>query len=155
MIMSYQKFFPTLDSFFEDKKDVTFLINMRKAYNEVYKPKDDSEWFLTQHLRLGMAIRNQLRNVQPDCDVGGNWDDHYVYVLNAYLDSKIQVENNPNPVTDYADYNKLRREELMRIIKPIEDYMNKFCCPHDKLIVTQGNAELLSGELSIPLEVLD
>lgn len=53
-----------------------------------------------------------------------------------------------------SDFNRLRTEELKKVIKPIEEFMNKYCCPHDKLIVEQGHAELLSGELCIPLEVL-
>ena len=51
--------------------------------------------------------------------------------------------------------NTTRMAELQKIIKPIEDYMNKYCCPHDMLVIQQGRAELFSGELSIPLEILD
>jgi hypothetical protein len=51
--------------------------------------------------------------------------------------------------------NTIRMTELQKIIKPIEDYMNKYCCPHDMLVIQQGNAQLFSGELSIQLEVQD
>lgn len=54
-----------------------------------------------------------------------------------------------------AELNKQRMEELEKIKKPLEDFMNKWCCPHDTLIVTQGHMELLSGEVVIPLEILD
>lgn len=54
-----------------------------------------------------------------------------------------------------VNFNKLRSEELQKIIKPIEEFMNKYCCPHDTLLVTQGHAELLGGEIGIPLEILD
>jgi hypothetical protein len=54
-----------------------------------------------------------------------------------------------------ADYNKARLEALQEISKTLEDFMNKWCCPHDTLIVTQGHAELLSGEIAIPLKILD
>ena len=51
--------------------------------------------------------------------------------------------------------NQKRLEELKKIIKPIEEYMNKYCSPHDILVIEQGRAKLYSGELSIPLEILD
>lgn len=57
--------------------------------------------------------------------------------------------------TKLAKLNERRSEELKKIIKPIEDYMNKWCCPHDMLIIQQGHAELFSGNLSIPLEIPD
>jgi hypothetical protein len=56
---------------------------------------------------------------------------------------------------DRSEFNKTRIEELEKIKKPIEDFLNKFCCPHDTLIATQGHMELLSGEIAIPLEILD
>ena len=57
--------------------------------------------------------------------------------------------------TELAKLNKQRSEELQKVIKPIEEFMNKWCCPHDILIIQQGRAELFSGNLSIPLEVPD
>jgi hypothetical protein len=54
-----------------------------------------------------------------------------------------------------AELNKQRLEELLKLKKPLEDFMNKYCCPHDMLIVTQGHVELLSGEVAFPLEILD
>jgi hypothetical protein len=60
-----------------------------------------------------------------------------------------------NSTKSLADFNRERSEELKKIIKPLELYMNKYCCPHDILIVTQGRAELFSGELSILLEIPD
>ena len=57
--------------------------------------------------------------------------------------------------TKLAKLNERRSEELKKIIKPIEDYMNKWCCPHDMLIIQQGRAELFSGNLSMPLEIPD
>ena len=51
--------------------------------------------------------------------------------------------------------NKERQEALEKIIKPLQEYMNDWCTPHDILIIQQGNAQLYSGELSIILEIRD
>jgi hypothetical protein len=59
---------------------------MRKAYNECYSPDDKNEWFLTQHFNYGMAVRNYLRTFVSDKEIGGNWDDHYMDVVNKFLD---------------------------------------------------------------------
>lgn len=53
------------------------------------------------------------------------------------------------------ELNKRRLAELEKIKKPLEDFINKYCCPHDTLIITQGHIELLSGEIVIPLKLLD
>lgn len=54
-----------------------------------------------------------------------------------------------------AEFKKQKREEFEKLKKPLEDFMNKWCCPHDTLIVAQGHMELLNGEIAIPLEILD
>ena len=54
-----------------------------------------------------------------------------------------------------AEFKKQKREEFEKLKKPLEDFMNKWCCPHDTLIVVQGHMELLNGEIGIPLEILD
>jgi len=54
-----------------------------------------------------------------------------------------------------TEINKQRTEELQKIIKPIEEFMNKYCCPHDMLVIQQGFVQLLSGEVGIPLEIPD
>lgn len=56
---------------------------------------------------------------------------------------------------DITKFNEQRREKLLKLKKPLEDFMNQYCCPHDTLIVTQGHVELLSGEIAIPLEIMD
>ena len=51
--------------------------------------------------------------------------------------------------------NAERTEELKKIIEPIQDWINKYGCPHDVLIIEQGHAKFYSGELSIILKMLD
>lgn len=51
--------------------------------------------------------------------------------------------------------NQKRREELEKIIEPIQEWINEWGTPHDILIIQQGNAQLYSGELSIPLKIRD
>ena len=56
---------------------------------------------------------------------------------------------------DKTEFNKQRLEALVEIKKSLEDFINTWCCQHDILIIQQGNIQLFSGEISIPLEVLD
>lgn len=56
---------------------------------------------------------------------------------------------------DKSEFSKQKKVEFEKLKKPLEDFMNKWCCPHDILIATQGHMELLSGEMVIPLEILD
>lgn len=56
---------------------------------------------------------------------------------------------------DRSEFNKQKKIEFEKLKKPLEDFMNKWCCPHDTLIVTQGHMELLNGEMAMPLEILD
>lgn len=51
--------------------------------------------------------------------------------------------------------NQKRREELEKIIEPIQEWINEWGTPRDILIIQQGNAQLYSGELSIPLKIWD
>ena len=51
--------------------------------------------------------------------------------------------------------NKEKIESLRKIIEPIEQWINENACPHDKLIITQGNVEFTSGEFGIPLDIKD
>ena len=51
--------------------------------------------------------------------------------------------------------NQNRREELEKIIEPLQEWINEWGTPHDILIIQQGNAQLYSGELSIQLKIRD
>lgn len=51
--------------------------------------------------------------------------------------------------------NREKIESLRKIIEPIEEWINENACPHDKLIITQGNVEFVSGEFGIPLKIRD
>ena len=44
---------------------------------------------------------------------------------------------------------------MLEAIKPVKEFMDKWCCPNDILVVQQGSAELYSGEIAIPMEVAD
>jgi hypothetical protein len=56
---------------------------------------------------------------------------------------------------DKTEFSKQRMEAFEKLKEPLENFVNKWCCPHDTLIVTQGHMELLSGEMAIPLKILD
>lgn len=55
----------------------------------------------------------------------------------------------------FEDSNREKIESLRKIIEPIEEWINENACPHDKLIITQGNVEFTSGEFGIPLKIKD
>lgn len=42
---------------------------------------------------------------------------------------------------------KKRSEALKEAAKPLIEYVNKHCCPHDIIIVQQGSVELFNGEM--------
>ena len=46
-------------------------------------------------------------------------------------------------------------DEFKTAAKPLIDWMQKNCNPHDKAIVTLGGAELVSGEMGFTVEVPD
>ena len=46
-------------------------------------------------------------------------------------------------------------KELKKASESLIDFMNKYCCPHDVVIVQQGHIELLNGEIGIPTKILD
>lgn len=65
---------------------------------------------------------------------------------------EIQMEKIENP---YKSLNEIRTEELKKIIEPLQEWINEYGTPHDKLIITQGNVEFVSGEFGIPLKIRD
>jgi hypothetical protein len=40
-------------------------------------------------------------------------------------------------------------------VKPLEEFVNKYCCPHDIIVIEQGHASVYSGEMAVPLKLLD
>lgn len=48
-----------------------------------------------------------------------------------------------------------KMEELKKASKPLVDFVNKNCCPHDIIVIQQGNVQIFNGEMSIPTEILD
>lgn len=68
------------------------------------------------------------------------------------------VEVNSKTVSQYyekSDFDEKKGEEFEKLKQPLKDFMNKYCCPHDTLIVQQGHMELLNGEMALPLKILD
>lgn len=50
---------------------------------------------------------------------------------------------------------KLDREEFRNVAKPVVEWLQRNGCPHDKIIVGYGEAELFSGEMGFVVEVPD
>ena len=48
-----------------------------------------------------------------------------------------------------------KMKELEKASKPLVDFVNKYCCPHDIIIIQQGNVQIFNGEISIPTKILD
>ena len=51
------------------------------------------------------------------------------------------------------EYNRDRMAAFDEAIKPMIQFVNKYCTPHDIVVVQQGFAELYSGEMVIPFPV--
>lgn len=47
------------------------------------------------------------------------------------------------------------REEFKEACKPLIAYMQKHCCPHDTVLVTQTDAELVSGQMCVGYDFND
>lgn len=50
---------------------------------------------------------------------------------------------------------KEKQEELYKASLPLLDFMNKYYCPHDKAILTEGLVEIVRGDMGITLPVRD
>ena len=52
-----------------------------------------------------------------------------------------------------------KRAEKMKALeeasKPLVDFVNEWCCPHDIITIEQGNVTLYSGEMAFPTKILD
>ncbi len=46
-------------------------------------------------------------------------------------------------------------EEFKKVMQPAVEWMQKNCCPHDKVIIQYDGAELVSGEMAFSVEVPD
>lgn len=48
-----------------------------------------------------------------------------------------------------------RSKELKEASLPLLNFMNKYYCPHDSAILTEGKVEIVCGDMTIPLPVRD
>ena len=46
-------------------------------------------------------------------------------------------------------------EEFKKLCQPLVDYLNEYGNPHQTIIITQADAELLSGEMATQFELVD
>jgi hypothetical protein len=54
-----------------------------------------------------------------------------------------------------AEEYKVRSEELQKASLPLLEFLNKYYDPHTIAIVTEGNVEILIGEMTATLPVRD
>lgn len=50
---------------------------------------------------------------------------------------------------------KDKMNKLEEVSKPLIDFVNEYCCPHDIIVIQQGNVQIFNGEMSIPTKILD
>ena len=55
---------------------------------------------------------------------------------------------------DDLEFRKMS-EELYEASLPLLEFMNKYYCPHDYAILTEGRVEIVCGNMGIPLPVRD
>lgn len=65
------------------------------------------------------------------------------------------IENIENIKINRQIKRENKMKELEKASKPLVEFMNQYCCPHDVIMVQQGHVELLNGEIGIPTEILD
>lgn len=52
------------------------------------------------------------------------------------------------------EYQK-RSKELIEASLPLLEFMNKYYCPHDSAILTEGRVDIVCGNMYVPLPVRD
>lgn len=60
-----------------------------------------------------------------------------------------------NTETSVGRFNKEQVEEFKKASQYLIDYINKYGCPHDTVMVGMGYAEFLSGEMCATYPVPD
>jgi len=51
--------------------------------------------------------------------------------------------------------NQERANDFKAACKPMEEFINKWGCPHDTVIITQSGAEFKTGEIGVPFKLRD
>jgi hypothetical protein len=126
---------------------------------------------------MSFNVGDKVR-VRSDLEVGGNYQgvtlfegemasyrgkvgqitgvdvDEVEYDQVYQIDGRFYFSNEmlePNPIPTPS-----KIEEELKKIKPLlEEFVNKYCCPHDILVVQQGSVELYSGQMVLPMKILD
>jgi hypothetical protein len=62
----------------------------------------------------------------------------------------VSVGNDPHPVDD-----KKKFEEFNEACLPVLEFLNKYYDPHSYAVITEGRAEIVRGEIGIPLPIRD
>ena len=57
--------------------------------------------------------------------------------------------------TEMGRKNLERINELEKIAQPLVDFVNKYCSPHDIIIIQQGSFEIYQGSGAFPTAVAD
>lgn len=66
-----------------------------------------------------------------------------------------KIADNPLHPQTTVQTSDVKMTAFKEAVKPLEVFVNKYCCPHDIIVVQQGSAEFYSGEIVIPLKLLD
>lgn len=57
--------------------------------------------------------------------------------------------------TEMGRRNHERMAALEVAAQPMVEFVNKYCCPHDVVIIQQGSVELYSGQCAFPTVIPD
>ena len=89
-------------------------------------------------------------------EVGRNCFDT-MYRLQAKVSEDQRIISMLQDVLDVPeDVEETNITEALKVASvPMVDFVNKWCCPHDTIIIQQGHVELLSGEITFPTKILD
>ena len=69
----------------------------------------------------------------------------------AFEHRKNQELEMPKRTDDFND----KAKELYEASLPILEFMNKYYCPMDKAILTEGRVEIVTGDIGVPLSIRD
>jgi len=48
-----------------------------------------------------------------------------------------------------------RAAKFKEVVKPLEDFINDYGCPHDTIIITQSGAEFMCGNIGVAFKLRD
>ena len=101
---------------------------------------------------ISLHTEEKGNNTGLYCDDCGAWikwlSKDELRAFNHAKETEVKRENN-------IVVNDTKSKELYEASLPLFEFMNKYYCPMDKAILTEGRVEIVCGDIGVPLPVRD